>query len=168
MDPVNPSCVWLIGEYAKLTPGPDWGTYVAEVTYSPTCEDDAADGWLNNLDNCPNWPNPEQNLPAWTVPAGDPDCDGFSTTNEQRMGTKVLSHCAATPAANDEPAPAAWPYDFNNDQEASLSDILDYMTVFNAAIPDPQYNPPFDLNGNGKIGLSDVLAFVAVFNSDCA
>jgi len=36
-DPSAPGCVWLAGEYAKSTGGPDWGTYVAALSYNASC-----------------------------------------------------------------------------------------------------------------------------------
>jgi hypothetical protein len=45
----------------------------------------------------------------------------------------VVAHCA-TPIANDEPLPDAWPADFN-DQKANLSDVLKYSSVFNTMSP---------------------------------
>jgi hypothetical protein len=37
VDPASPGCVWLVGEYAKDTAGPDWGTFIAATTFSGTC-----------------------------------------------------------------------------------------------------------------------------------
>jgi hypothetical protein len=45
------------------------------------------------------------NLPPWTIPANDPDCDGFSTAVENSAGTSPTTHCGAN----------AWPADINND-----------------------------------------------------
>jgi hypothetical protein len=37
VDPSDPSCVWVVGEYAKETSGADWGTYIAAVSYEDAC-----------------------------------------------------------------------------------------------------------------------------------
>ena len=37
VDPANPSCVWLVGQYAKSTGGPNWGTYIGATSYSGDC-----------------------------------------------------------------------------------------------------------------------------------
>ncbi len=42
VDPVDPACVWVAGEYAKSTSGPDWGTYLAAGL------EQAKDGHLNH------------------------------------------------------------------------------------------------------------------------
>ncbi len=34
VDPANPSCIWLVGQYAKSTFGPNWGTYIAATSFS--------------------------------------------------------------------------------------------------------------------------------------
>jgi Thrombospondin type 3 repeat/Cohesin domain len=130
--------------------------------------DSDGDGLPDYVDNCPNWPNPAQNLPLWPVPANDPDCDGFSTTQESFVGTDPTRHCAATSTANDEPLPDAWPVDFNNDQKANLSDVLKYSPVFNTTGPGLPYQKRFDLNGDNHINLSDVLKFIPFFNQSCA
>ncbi|MDO8616334.1 MAG: hypothetical protein Q7T33_11470 [Dehalococcoidia bacterium] len=167
VDPADPACVWITGEYAKATAGHDWGTYIAAVHYDTGCDRDA-DGWLNSADNCPDWANAAQSLPAWPIPAGDGDCDGFSSADEALTGTDPATHCAATPDASDEPPPDAWPFDFNDDRRATLTDVLSFTSVFNSTAADPQYNPRYDLRPDGIIGLSDILLFIRVFNGTCA
>ncbi len=36
VDPADPSCVWVVGQYAKDTAGPNWGTYIAATSFSST------------------------------------------------------------------------------------------------------------------------------------
>ena len=166
-DPSDPACVWVIGEYAKDTPGPDWGTYIAGAYLDGSCDRDS-DGWSNSGDNCPDWGNQAQALPPWLVPPGDPDCDGSSTANELRLGTNSAAHCAATAAADDEPPPDAWPVDFNNDQRITISDVLKFIVVFNTSPGDPADDIRFDLSGDNKITLQDVLMFIPFFSQGCA
>lgn len=100
--------------------------------------------------------------------ADDPDCDGFATGSELRLGTNPTAHCAATPAADDEPPPDAWPFDFNNDQRASLQDVLRFAPVFGSRAGDQRYRARFDLVGDGRIDLKDILSFANAFNKSCA
>ena len=37
VDPAHPTCVWVVGEYAKSTAGADWGTYIGATSYSGGC-----------------------------------------------------------------------------------------------------------------------------------
>src|SRR6202521_3622377 len=93
--------------------------------------DTDGDGIADATDNCPDWSNPSQALPSWPIPAGDSDCDGFpdsvpsgapnALNSETNMGTDPASHCAATPARNDEPPPDRWPVDFDDNQTANGS-----------------------------------------------
>jgi hypothetical protein len=105
---------------------------------------------------------------VWVTPPGDTDCDGFTTADENFMGTLPLVHCAATNTANDEGPPDAWPFDFNDDQRAALADALRYIPVFNTFAPGPPYDQRFDLNADGGIGLGDVLKYIPVINMTCA
>jgi lysophospholipase L1-like esterase len=112
---------------------------------------------------------------GWSWPGGDSDCDGFPDSvaagghaSESFLGTDPTRQCAATPIANDEAGPDAWPFDFNDDQKANLSDILHYLPVFNTQSPGPPYAARYDLNGDGHINLSDILQFLPVFNQSCA
>jgi hypothetical protein len=143
-----------------------------------SCTDTDGDGVCDQFDNCPNWANPAQNLPAWPVPAGDSDCDGFpdsvaigppnALASEAFMGTDPARHCAATPARNDEPGPAAWPVDFDDNQLANGQDLLMFAPVFGSIGPNPPYDPRFDLNGDGRINGQDLLKFAPFFGKRCS
>jgi hypothetical protein len=98
----------------------------------------------------------------------DSDCDGFSDTMETYLGTDATKSCAQTPTANDEVPLDNWPFDFNDDQKVSLSDVLKYSPVFNTFVNTPGSSTRFDLNNDGAINLSDVLKFSPVFNMFCA
>ena len=84
------------------------------------------------------------------------------------MGTDPGAACAATSTANDESGADAWPYDFNDDQKATLGDVLRYIGRVNMAPPNPTYDVRFDLSINGAITLVDVLKFIPVMNQSCA
>jgi hypothetical protein len=93
---------------------------------APPTTDSDGDGEPDGTDNCPNWPNPTQNLPPWPVPANDPDCDGFSTTVENSVGTNPLAHCGTD----------AWPPDINNDTFVSVvGDISVVAGQFGNRVP---------------------------------
>jgi hypothetical protein len=114
-------------------------------------------------DNCPNWPNPAQNLPPWPVPAGDPDCDGFTTAIENHIGTDPTKHCGVD----------AWPVDFNNDQIVDLSDVFKMVPGLNQTVTQPPLSGTIptirmDLNGDGFISLDDIFKVVPFLNTTCA
>jgi subtilisin family serine protease len=96
-------------------------------------------------------------IPPWTVPAGDSDCDGFTTTVENFVGTDPNVACGFN----------AWPPDFNNDQRVNLSDELHFNPVFNSVAGDGVYQARYDLNADGRINLSDVLKLQSFFNLSC-
>ncbi|MDO8616076.1 MAG: hypothetical protein Q7T33_10150 [Dehalococcoidia bacterium] len=126
---------------------------------------DADGDWVTNaLDNCPNWPNSLQNLPPWTVPTGDPDCDGFpalplpgSRGPESFIGTDSNFACGVN----------AWPADLNDDSRVGLSDILAFIPVMGATGPGLPYTVRFDLNADNSDGLSDILMLIPFFNQTC-
>lgn len=129
-----------------------------------TVGDSDGDWVANALDNCPDWVNPLQNLPAWTVPAGDPDCDGFPASTAQAgrapesfLGTDSGLACG----------PDAWPADFNNDAKVSLSDVLAYLPVMNAVGPGLPYMARFDLNQDNSDALPDILNLIPFFGRTC-
>ncbi len=142
-------------------------------------------------DNCPSVPNTDQLnqdgddygdaceqpncitiVNHWTVGTGDTDCDGYPDTtvftpraSEQTIGTIETQMCSATPGANNEPLPDAWPPDFNDNQLVNGADVLHYNGAINKPITDPPVmilGQPipltrFDLNGNGLVNGADVL-----------
>jgi hypothetical protein len=169
------------GEGTGVEPAAQFGTTYVDVlcgnlpgdepcaTPMPTPGPDAdGDQVPDASDNCPNWPNPAQLLPPWTVPIGDPDCDGWATGNESSYGTLPLAACPATSAANDEPADA-WPPDFNDNRSVEASDLLGAGTSFKrslgSSIGDPNYNRRFDFNANATVDVNDLLGFGASFKS---
>lgn len=124
-------------------------------------------GPCTGTDNCPSWPNPAQNLPLWTVPANDPDCDGFMTAAETFTGTDPNGHCAAIAGSNNEGPPDRWAADFNDDQLATTLDLVSYVTALNASTGNPNYLQRADLNANGTITTLDLVAYVEMLNKSC-
>jgi len=95
----------------------------------------------------------------------DSDGDGFTNAAELYMGTDPFKACADTSTANDEALPDAWPVDFNDDQKASLADVVfAFVTTLapygglNISVNlDPSVLRRVDLNGDGFIDLQDVV-----------
>ncbi len=147
-------------------PNPNQENDVHPLTFQGDhCEDADADTVFDITDNCPDWFNQEQELPPWSVPPDDPDCDGFDTTTESFMGTLPLKQCGDSTANNEHPDP--WATDSNDDTWSKLDDVLRYIPVFNTFGPNWPYNKRFDLNADNKITLVDVLKFIPFFNRQC-
>jgi hypothetical protein len=142
------------------------------------CHSNDADseGIPDFLDNCPEWPNPTQTLPLWSVPTGDSDCDGFPDAvtvlprgRENFIGTDAADQCPTDAIANNELVDA-WPPDINDNGTVNLSDVVAFAPWFNQIGPNPPnplYNARFDLNASGSVNLSDVLAIGPFFNKSC-
>jgi hypothetical protein len=141
------------------------------------------DGVLADIDNCPTVSNASQanadgdafgdacdSCPTyaapWVVPPGDPDCDGFTTTEETFMTTLPLVRCSAT--TSPDHSPDEWPVDFNNDQAANLTDIFLIVEHLNTFDTDPGSSPRFDLSTDGAINLTDIFLVVGFLNMSCA
>ena len=103
-----------------------------------------------------------------TIDACDPadtDSDGFSDSLESLIGTSAALGCGVD----------AWPFDFDNDHTADLSDVLKYNFpgVFGSQEaplpPMGSYSSRYDLNMDHSVDLSDVLKFniPGVFGQTC-
>ena len=103
----------------------------------------------------------------WTTPVGDADCDGYTTTAENFMGTDPNLRCAANTGANNEPPPDRWPVDFTDNQTANTIDVGQFVPRLNTSPPNPQYSPRFDLNQNNTINSIDIGQFVPRLNKVC-
>ncbi len=147
---------------------------------APSGDDSDGDGVPDDFDNCWAWPNPSQAMPPWSVPADDPDCDGFPSAVQQGMrgpesfmGTDSTLACARTTTPNDERGPAfgeplsPWPMDNNDDRKAGLADVLAYIPVYLTNGPGLPYKARYDLDANNKVGLSDILAFIPFYLTTC-
>jgi lysophospholipase L1-like esterase len=104
---------------------------------------------------------------GWSFPAGDGDCDAFTTANENQVGTDPNSACAANSAPNNEPLPDRWPLDFNDSQTANTIDVGFFVSRLGTSAPEPPYDVRFDLNANGIINTIDVGRFVPFLNRSC-
>jgi hypothetical protein len=124
---------------ATPTPGP-----TAAVTPTPT---------PNPTPACPGGI-----VPPWLIPSGDLDCDGFTTTQENFVGTNPNLACG----------PNAWPVDLNNDGKVTLADITPLVLAYNATAPGPPYSVRYDLSMDNKITLADIVNFVLFYNQSCA
>jgi hypothetical protein len=141
-------------------------TEVFTLATDPVNPDTDADTVIDGSDNCPSWPNTPQNLPTWTVPAGDGDCDGFNLTREQHVGTDPTKHCNNTTTANDE-AVDFWPSDFNDSRSTNLSDVVLMGPSYNKNSTQVGYNQRFDLNASNSVNLSDVVLLGPFYNKSC-
>jgi hypothetical protein len=135
------------------------------------------DAFGDACDNCPVFAT------AWSVPAGDTDCDGFPDTvtsgargRENFIGTDATDWCADDSVINNERGPAfgepvsPWPSDVNDDRKTNLSDIVAFGPWFNQIGPNPPnllYNARFDLNASNSVNLSDIVAIGPFFNKNC-
>ncbi len=135
----------------------------------PQGNDVDADGRADTADNCPEWPNPGQNLPVWSVPAGDRDCDGFPDLvtaagrgNEASIGTDEMDQCPEN-SADD-----AWPPDVNNSGVVNLSDVSLLSSAYNKMIGQQGYEVRKDLNANNSVNLSDVSLMGSFYNKSCS
>jgi hypothetical protein len=167
---------WNVASFTLLPDGE-----VAIVTYNDGVHrivgDFDQDGVLNQVDNCPDWPNAGQGLPSWSVPAADTDCDGYPNTvtasgraNEAAMGTNPADQCSNTSGLNDE-AVDAWPPDFNDSRASNLSDMVAIGPWFNVVgpnPPNPAFNPRYDLNASVSVNLSDIVVMAPFFNKSCS
>ena len=124
-----------------------------------TCDPGWTSSWCSGSDNCPDWYNPTQELPPWPVSGKDPDCDGFTSRVESRVGTNPALHCGVN----------AWPADINNDGFSDISDVSALTGVFGSAVPPApaRYNiapdPP-----DGFVDITDVSRMVGFFGLACS
>ncbi|MDO8615106.1 MAG: thrombospondin type 3 repeat-containing protein [Dehalococcoidia bacterium] len=107
------------------------------------------DAWGNACDNCPTV------FTAWLVPAGDDDCDGFSSTNEIAIGTDPLVACG----------PGAWPPDITDSQ---VVDFLDLNAIVPLLFQPAAGNERYNLSVNAAIDFLDLNAAVPFLFLSCS
>lgn len=156
--------------FANATPVTQSFDYFTHYT------DSDVDGAGDHLDNCPQTANASQangdgdawgdacdacpgTATVWATPAGDDDCDGFSTSAETFMGTAPLAACAVTDDDHDED-PDSWPPDADDDQDVDIGDLIVLFGDGKMFIDseDPLYSARSDMDGDGDLDVGDVLA----------
>ena len=104
-------------------------------------------------------------------PAGNPDLG--STYRLQKSGTDPTDACADDTTPDNERGPdfgeplSPWLFDINDDQIASISDVLLYIGVWQAEVGDLDFDPRFDTTADGIISISDVLLYIGVWQQSC-
>ena len=181
VDPVVPSSVWLIGQYAKDDGAVRWGTYIGCASFTTYGCGIATP--TPTATPCPD------NDGDTICDGADPDDDNDGCTDVAELQTALGSE--VTGGRRD-------PFDFwdffdpNRDRAVSLLDFLAVLARFNsvgdssidplsALPPAPAYHTRFDRTGappeanpwqagppNGSISLSDFLALLAQFGHACA
>ncbi len=94
-----------------------------------------------------------------------PDLGYDSDWLETYIGIDARQPCALSTTLSDEPLDS-WIFDVNDDQKATLGDVLAIAPVFlQTATTDAHRR--FDWNGDGTVSLSDVLSIAPVFLKTC-
>jgi hypothetical protein len=95
---------------------------------------------------CPNpgaWP--------WPVPAGDADCDGWTTTLENTISTDPNDGCP------DDSSDDAWPPDVTNDTNVNVLDLSTVGgTTFGKSEGQPGYWARADVTGDKAVNVLDL------------
>ena len=131
--------------------------------------DSDSDGLEDKADNCPNWPNPGQVDPDWTVPADDDDCDGFSNARESYLGSDANETCEANPAPNNESG-QAWPLDMDDNRRATTTDVGFFVGKLGLTNGSAGWTSRLDLNQspNGLIDTLDIGLYLPRLGHLCA
>jgi hypothetical protein len=99
----------------------------------------------------------------WIVPAGDGDCDGFTTANEVLITTDAGDACGFTAGAPTQSE--TWPPDLSESNAVNVGDVLALKPVFGTAVPPTSAR--FDIAPNGVINVGDVLTIKPFFGKMC-
>jgi hypothetical protein len=133
-------------------------TWTDPQPFNTTAFDGDGDGVPDSSDNCPAWPNPGQSLPLWTVPADDPDCDGWSTADENLIGTDPLAACGG----------GAWPPDTFEDQLVDSQDMVALLPGLFKSVGQPGYSARLDIFQPGTIiDSQDLVVFLPFLFKVC-
>jgi hypothetical protein len=93
------------------------------------------------------------------VPAGDADCDGFTSSHEGLLGTDPNDACGFI-AGGINPS-ETWPPDFIPTNTITIQDVLALKPVFGGS------SARHDLVTSGTITIQDVLAIKPYFGKMC-
>jgi hypothetical protein len=156
----------LLNNAVDLAPGGIDNTYGygradASASAAAICADSDGDTVFDTIDNCPAWANAGQALPPWpvTLDGSDPDCDGWSTADENIIGTDPTLACG----------PIAWPPDIDGNLIVDIFDVnLLAPPVFFSETGDPDYTVRQDIDPDGIVDIFDVnLMAPPIFFSTC-
>ena len=128
-----------------------------KLTANPDQINSDGDAFGDACDNCPSVPNAGQGnadgdawgdacdnclavATAWFVPVGDPDCDGFTTTLEDHVGTNPTLACGTN----------AWPPDIDESGTVSAGDVFTIFDFWLTSVP------RYDLDDSGTVSAGDV------------
>jgi hypothetical protein len=109
-----------------------------------------ADAWGDACDYCPT------SATLWYTPAGDEDCDGFSTADENHVHTDPLDACP------DNSSDDVWPFDTKIDREINILDVVKFIPVLGFCSGDPSYDQRYDLMPDSCINILDVVKLIPV------
>ncbi|MEX1194601.1 MAG: S8 family serine peptidase [Dehalococcoidia bacterium] len=103
----------------------------------------------------------------WTVPAGDGDCDGFTSAHEITLGTDPEVACGFTPGGSGPPDSASdtWPADIVESNHVNVQDVLAVKPYFGQAIPPAPVR--YDIVLSGNINSQDALALSPFIGGPC-
>jgi hypothetical protein len=104
VDPAHPTCVWVVGEYARSTAGANWGTYIGATSYSGGCPY-AGPATPTATATRTSTPTPSSTSPAATdtpTPTETPSPTATPTPTDTPTPT-------ATPTATDTATPTDTP-----------------------------------------------------------
>ena len=122
-----------------------------------TASEIVPDGWLGNTGDCVNMLISDEDVitckitnctpKIWFIPAGDEDCDGFSSNEEVFIGTDPNVPCGGN----------SWPPDFDNNLTVNTTDVFQVLPpVLGSSTGSQWYSQRADLHPNGVINTTDV------------
>ena len=140
-----------------------------ETVPNPDQANADGDDWGDACDHCPTVATP------WYVPVGDDDCDGFTTTVEEHVGTDptdacpdwagTLGLCPGPTCDGDD----AWPLDNDVDMAISVTgDEWNYVGRVGATPGAPNWLQRLDLDASGDISVTgDAWEYVNKIGQTC-
>jgi hypothetical protein len=148
-DPVETGCVWLAGEYAKVSGGSSWGTYIAAASYDDSCGAGPAPSPTPTPTATVPSPTPT-NTPPGTTPTNTPPA-GSTPTNTPPPGATPTR----TRTPTNTPPPGGLLGDVNCDGRVNSLDalaVLQYSAGLLGSLP-CQTNA--DVNDDGTVNALD-------------